>query len=146
MTLTSRQRIMRHSSLTEGTTTPSTDKPSGRLSRFRFLRRKKNKTFSQEESITSIESQPKEIVVPLLRMEEKCYALNGSPVSTLTWFEGDHEAATFLLQEKMRQILEANPWLGGRVTKRKGKPCLVHPETFGCMEDTDDSDDSSDEE
>ena len=151
MPLTARQHSnhnMRHSSISEdGTQATSTLKTSKRSGRFRFLCQKNKTTISQNESITSVEDmQPKEVVVPLLRMEEKCYALNGSPVSTLTWFEGDHDAAAYLLQERMRDILAANPWLGGRVTKRSGKPCLVHSEASSNWADTDESGDSSDEE
>lgn len=43
-----------------------------------------------------------------------------NPVSTITWFAGDVLHASQLLKERAEQVLQANPWLGGRVVKRNG--------------------------
>ena len=70
-----------------------------------------------------------EVVRPLLPTEERFAAINYALlISTLTWFSGDHKAAGILLKEKVCAILEANPWLAGRLARRcSTQVVLIHP-------------------
>jgi hypothetical protein len=109
---------------------------------FRFHNKCMSKNNNTEESVTSDDTPAKEqreVVIPLLPLEEKCYALNGSPISSLTWFEGDHDQACATLRQSTRAIVRANPWLLGHVVKRKGKVFLIHHESqsedFDCDKD-----------
>lgn len=49
-----------------------------------------------------------------------------APTSTITWFRGDCQAASEILQSRLGTILEANPWLSGRVMKRNDKLLLIY--------------------
>lgn len=111
-------------------TTTSPQKPK----RFGSLQ-KRNKSTSPTRSIPKVNSTDslllngKEVVVPLLPLEEKCFVQNGAPISTLTWFEGDHTTAAQVLEHKMDAILAVNPWLAGKIRTTSGRPTLVHPES-----------------
>ena len=50
-----------------------------------------------------------------------------APITTLTWFEGDHEKAGPILRERVEAILKLNPWLGGRLVKLNGKVNILAP-------------------
>lgn len=43
-----------------------------------------------------------------------------SPISTITWFQGDHIKVAALIKDRLETIIQANPWLGGRITKKSG--------------------------
>jgi hypothetical protein len=110
---------------------------------FRFHSKSLSKSNQHERTETSVTSddtlakQQQEVVIPLLPLEEKCYSLDGAPISTLTWFEGDHDQAAATLRQSTSAVVRANPWLMGRVVKRKGKVVLVHPESMSKDSDSD---------
>lgn len=71
-----------------------------------------------------------EVSLPLLPFEEQLISANSPPVSTITWFEGDHTSAAQNLKKKAAAILASNLWLAGKIVKREGRAFLVHPETL----------------
>mmetsp|Transcript_21447 Transcript_21447/g.44730 ORF Transcript_21447/g.44730 Transcript_21447/m.44730 type:complete len:449 (-) Transcript_21447:67-1413(-) len=68
-----------------------------------------------------------EIVVELLPIEKILAGRNAhNPTSVLTWFHGDYAKVMESLRERASKILQANPWLAGRIVTRKGEPILVY--------------------
>mmetsp|Transcript_587 Transcript_587/g.1101 ORF Transcript_587/g.1101 Transcript_587/m.1101 type:complete len:446 (-) Transcript_587:1136-2473(-) len=69
------------------------------------------------------------IKVDLLSIEKTLAGGGGgdNAMSTLTWFLGDCEKATGMLQKRADLILDANPWLAGRVRKYNGEYTLIYP-------------------
>ena len=66
----------------------------------------------------------------LLEVENWLHLYGSIPITTLTWYRGNYQAARHLLNSRLQQILEENPWLGGRVKRRGiGKVCLVYNRT-----------------
>jgi hypothetical protein len=51
-----------------------------------------------------------------LAIEQELLTRCEPPISTLTWFHGDHHKMAKCLRERSRNILLANPWLSGRMT------------------------------
>lgn len=49
-------------------------------------------------------------------------------IVTLTWYEGDVASAAVYLQTRSRQVLDHNPWLGGRLEKERKGLALVYDE------------------
>jgi len=62
----------------------------------------------------------------LLKLEEMLHTRDDPPISTLTWFRGDYTQAASILQRRVRLIMVKNPWLAGRVVKRRGKLILEY--------------------
>lgn len=62
----------------------------------------------------------------LLDCEKRLHMQGQLPITTLTWFRGDYQAASSILQKRGALILERNPWLGGRVLKLDGKLSLSY--------------------
>lgn len=75
--------------------------------------------------------RPDEVKADLLEIEQTLAGGGGgdNAMSSLTWFKGDTTAATLLLKERAQTLLEANPWLAGRVRKHEGKHALIYTET-----------------
>ena len=67
--------------------------------------------------------------LPLTRYENwmVLMAFFFAPITTLTWFEGDHKKAGRILRERVEAILKLNPWLGGRLVKLNGKVHICVP-------------------
>jgi hypothetical protein len=70
------------------------------------------------------------VVVDLLPMEQTLAAGGGgdNAMSALTWFKSDKDVAAVesFLKDRTAAILQANPWLTGRVRKVNGKYCLMY--------------------
>eukprot|EP00966_Prymnesium_polylepis_P002961 67930-Prymnesium_polylepis.1 len=63
---------------------------------------------------------PPELGQPLpLHFNEAGFARFWPPVSMITFFRGDADAAAELLRSRLNLVLDANPWLAGRL-KRQG--------------------------
>eukprot|EP00927_Polykrikos_kofoidii_P076917 TRINITY_DN73933_c0_g1_i1.p1 TRINITY_DN73933_c0_g1~~TRINITY_DN73933_c0_g1_i1.p1 ORF type:complete len:417 (-),score=72.23 TRINITY_DN73933_c0_g1_i1:43-1293(-) len=56
-------------------------------------------------------------VYPLTEMDLQCLMLKG--VSTVTYFKGDAAMAAAFMRTRLAAVLEHNPWLMGRLVKRK---------------------------
>ena len=79
-----------------------------------------------------------DVIVELLPIEKAMAAGAGgdNAMSTLTWYQGDYEKAQRVLHERATFILQANPWLAGRVVKRNGKWALIYnPSQNSSVED-----------
>lgn len=64
----------------------------------------------------------------LLPIEERFAKFNSlNPVTTLTWFAGDHQLAAAFLGERMEGILSANPWLAGKLQSKSSTKVLRYP-------------------
>jgi len=66
------------------------------------------------------------VVQELLDIEMALLNRNEPPITTLTWFGGDYIKARSILERRLQLILNANPWLGGRIVKKLGKLYLVY--------------------
>lgn len=67
------------------------------------------------------------VSIDLFQHETNTGMLYYEPISTVTIFEG--QPPIEYLQNKVTEILNANPWLRGRLVKRKGKISLDYDET-----------------
>ena len=47
-------------------------------------------------------------------------------IASITWFKGDAAKATAVLKERLRALVEANPWLAGTLTKSSGPLSLTY--------------------
>ena len=67
-------------------------------------------------------------VVELFDEECSMTAQMMAPISTITFFETKVSEAEYIgyLRERVRRILEANPWLGGSFVKIDGKKQLIY--------------------
>jgi hypothetical protein len=61
----------------------------------------------------------------LLPGEATLYQRNEKGITTLTWFRGDVNQATNVLENRLTLILQRNPWLAGRVCPKRGKLYLT---------------------
>ena len=61
----------------------------------------------------------------LLEGEFALLVRDENPITTLTWFRGDAEAAATILEERLDKILNKNRWLDGRVTQERNKAFLT---------------------
>ena len=69
----------------------------------------------------------------LLPVENFAYFFE-PPLSTLTWFRGDHSKANSILKARIQEILMRNPWLGGRIILHtNGKVYLLFPKSNGSV-------------
>lgn len=55
--------------------------------------------------------------VPLLKLESGKMFLLGEGITTVQFFEGDAVAAAVFLKERLAQVIEASPWIGGVLVK-----------------------------
>ena len=67
------------------------------------------------------------IHLPLTGLENWLASISLLPITTFTWFKGDHEKAGCILRERVEAILKLNPWLGGRLVKLNGKVHILVP-------------------
>ena len=58
--------------------------------------------------------------INLLPFEHKLGLLE-APISTIAFFDGDYNLVAETLQLRVKDILKANPWLGGWLAKKKGE-------------------------
>ena len=42
------------------------------------------------------------------------------PITSMTWFCGDHHAAAKILRRRCMEIVSKNAWLGGKIARREG--------------------------
>ena len=54
-------------------------------------------------------------------LEHQLASLGTAPIATLTWIEGDPSSVAGLLQDRVAAIVQANPWLRGKLVKRSGR-------------------------
>ena len=63
----------------------------------------------------------------LLEAEVALFQRGENPITTLTWFQGNHQKAGTILKRRLARILQLNPWLGGKlVQERNGKVFLEY--------------------
>lgn len=63
----------------------------------------------------------------LLEAEAALFQRGENPITTLTWFPGDHQKAGTILKRRLAKILQLNPWLGGRlIQERRDKVFLEY--------------------
>ena len=79
---------------------------------------------TESESTNPSTNQDWNRIVELLPIENWSYHFD-PPITTLTWFCGDHTKAAQILRHRVQQILYQNPWLGGSVVLRQKKVYLV---------------------
>ena len=80
--------------------------------------------------------------IKLSQTEKTFYKTNLPYVSTLTWFDGDYQQAHEFLIDRLKIIIQKNPWLIGRIAKRKDDSSglyIAHPINI----DTDESNNES---
>lgn len=68
------------------------------------------------------------LVKLLLPLENIVYLRRDTPISTITWFHGDHNQAAAILKDRTLQILKKNPWLAGRLVKTRDGVYLSYHE------------------
>ena len=62
-----------------------------------------------------------EVVIELLPLETSDLMMeNVSSISTITWYTGDIDNIKDDLRHHVADILRINPWVGGRLAKRRG--------------------------
>jgi hypothetical protein len=59
------------------------------------------------------------VAVELLPLEQTLAVLE-APLTTISFFDGDYKTASNYLQTRVADILQKNPWLGGRFLKKPG--------------------------
>ena len=70
--------------------------------------------------------------VRLTEFEDMALTRGSAPISTITWFSGNHEHASVVIQQRVEQICKANPWLLGHIVKGKegdGKNYIAYKHT-----------------
>ena len=81
-------------------------------------------------------SNDDEVVVPLLPLESSSLMMeNIRSISSLTWYSGDIENIRQPLRERVRKILQANPWLTGHLATRQGKTSIVYKQDDSVSEE-----------
>lgn len=86
-----------------------------------------------------------EIVVPLLDLESSRLLKDEYGISTVTFFKGNPEVATKIIRRRLMDVVNANPWLVGRIMKNKKcknlqlvhSPAPVNEEQFERLFNTD---------
>jgi len=73
----------------------------------------------------------KEVIVPLLAMESSKALMEEPGVTSITFYRGDLAKATVYIRARVKAIVDANPWLAGRLVRDKQHKNvqLVHPQT-----------------
>ena len=73
-----------------------------------------------------------EATVELLEGETSPVMLGMAPaISTVTFYEGPHADAAAYLRRRVVEVLRLNPWLGGRLARRRGRVVLVYSADAG---------------
>ncbi len=72
-----------------------------------------------------------EVIVPLLAMESSKGLMEEPGVTSITCYRGDLTKATVYIRARVKAIVDANPWLAGRLVRDKQHKNvqLVHPQT-----------------
>ena len=74
-----------------------------------------------------------EVVVTMLPLETSDVMMqNISSISTITWYKGDIDTIQESLRNRITDILRANPWIGGRLEKRRNKNGAMVPSLIYC--------------
>lgn len=68
-----------------------------------------------------VEDCSKTAYVRLNDFEDMVLARGSAPISTITWLEGDIAEVGKVIQQRVREILVANPWLAGKFVSRRGR-------------------------
>ncbi len=73
----------------------------------------------------------KEVIVPLLPIESSKALMEEPGVTSITFYRGDMARAIAYVRARFREIVDANPWLAGRLVRDKQNKNvqLVHPQT-----------------
>ena len=79
----------------------------------------------------NIAPHEKEVVVPLLAIESSKALMEESGVTAVTFYRGDMANASAYIRTRFKAIVDANPWLAGRLVRDKQlkNVQLVHPQT-----------------
>lgn len=87
--------------------------------------RQSDATCTQQDEVEVYHQEPL-----LTQVEGGLYRRDEPAISTLTWFQGDYVKASVILQRRVNLILQKNPWLTGRVVKKRGRLLLEYPNTY----------------
>ena len=61
---------------------------------------------------------------PLTEQEEKNKVMEAS-ISAITWFEGEFDSTVDAIKKRVEEMVQANPWLLGKIKKVDGRLHLV---------------------
>jgi len=72
---------------------------------------------------------PSEMVRERLLDVERTHLMYSPSITTVTFFRGDPAHASTVMEQKLQQVVEANPWLTGSLELRAGELalCYAHP-------------------
>ena len=74
-----------------------------------------------------------ELVITMLPLETSDLMMqNVSSISTITWYTGDIDNVKDDLRNRVADILRANPWVGGRLAKRRNVKGALTPSLVYC--------------
>ena len=77
--------------------------------------------------LKNVATDPNEVVVPMLPFETSQMMMeNAVSISSLTWYSGNVEDVQHSLRQKVTEILNANPWLTGKLATRYGGTSIVY--------------------
>lgn len=79
--------------------------------------------FLAAAAATTSKTQQEELLLPA---EVALWQRDERPITTLTWFRGESNAAASILQARLKQILQCNPWLMGRVMPRNNNNNMLY--------------------
>ena len=82
----------------------------GTAGSFLLLRQRKStkdRDYENDDIMTSHE---------LFGMDALFYKFDIPPITTVTWFKGNHHDAKLVLENRMKKIMMKNPWLRGRIS------------------------------
>lgn len=73
----------------------------------------------------------REVIVPLLAMESSKSLMEEPGITSITFYRGDLAKVTAYIRTRVKAIVDANPWLAGRLVRDKQHKNmqLVHPQT-----------------
>mmetsp|Transcript_1458 Transcript_1458/g.1759 ORF Transcript_1458/g.1759 Transcript_1458/m.1759 type:complete len:501 (-) Transcript_1458:1377-2879(-) len=91
-----------------------------------FLYNKHKKLHQTSSSSASADEAEPLKYHKLFQSEATFYNTDMPCISTLTWFRGDYKQAQEFLQRRLKKIFQKNPWLSGRIVKRRGVYYIAH--------------------
>ncbi len=79
----------------------------------------------------NLSSDQREVVVPLLALESSTAIMEESGVTSITFYRGDMDSAAAYIRTRFKAVVDANPWLAGRLVRDKSNRNvqLVYPQT-----------------
>jgi hypothetical protein len=84
-------------------------------------------TSKRSASNSSKKKKEDSIYIRLNDFEEMALARGSAPISTMTWFSGDHHQAASVIRERVMLVVRANPWLLGQfVTLEDGMNYIAY--------------------